>query len=200
MKRPEKGATLFGAGALCSLLASGCRDDTSIEKPTPSLERMLEQPRWDAFESRSDSDRPARLLPPRGSVPYAFGGAPNRETNPMGSNPFELDAKAMQEGSRWYRVYCAPCHGIDGAGITTVTRLMPHPPRPLFAGPDQLVEREVYRVITEGVGKMPSLETQMTRRERWLVVAYVKSLEETQRGRAKSKEHSRPADEQGEQP
>ncbi len=172
------------AAAVCSLIL-GCREDTSIARPTPSLERMLEQPRWDAFESRPDSPEPAWLLPPHGAVPYAIGGAPSSADSWASSTPVAADAEARRQGARLYSTYCAPCHGIDGAGQTKVTRLMSHPPAPLFGGPP-LPEAEHFRIISEGTKWMPSLEAQMTRRERWWVVAHVKTLERSRPIRSRS--------------
>jgi mono/diheme cytochrome c family protein len=93
------------------------------------------------------------------------------------------DPRALIErGRERFGVFCTPCHGLDGHGRgMVVTRGFPappslHEPRLLRADGAHFV-----RVMTRGLGKMPSYAAQVPPADRWLIAAYVKVLQMSQR-------------------
>ncbi|MEN9787886.1 MAG: hypothetical protein RLZZ299_3150 [Pseudomonadota bacterium] len=108
-------------------------------------------------------------------------------------NPFEVDAKLLAAGKRHYGVSCAPCHGMELEGGGPVTYNDPakgirrFPIRaPGFKGDagvigqKQLTDGQVYNRIRHGYWlngelHMPAYGASLTERERWAVVAYLRT-------------------------
>jgi mono/diheme cytochrome c family protein len=96
-------------------------------------------------------------------------------------NPLDAASIDMTEASRLYLVNCGICHGakLDGNGP-----LYKNGNGPFTAAPAKLVgdpaiaakaEGTMFHVATYGKGQMGSYASQLTTRQRWMVVAYVKS-------------------------
>lgn len=158
------------ACALASL-GTGCRWDGTWNVPTPTLQRMQEQPRFDAYESTTFfPDRMTMRLPPEGTVAY---GSTAEETVPP------LDRTLLARGQMEFDTFCAPCHGAAGDGDTPVARDMVLRSPPSFDEPRirALADRDIYGIITEGYGFMPSYAGRIRPRDRWAVIAYLRALE-----------------------
>jgi cytochrome c oxidase cbb3-type subunit III len=85
-------------------------------------------------------------------------------------NPFAKDAQAAETGRAMFRIYCAPCHGIQARGgrgpdLTRGT---------YFAGES---DSDLYRIIANGVPgtEMPSFSDQMDEETIWRLVTYIRS-------------------------
>ncbi len=80
-----------------------------------------------------------------------------------------------------FRIFCGACHGVGGYGGSVVAANMTErrPPSlrtPVMAAlPDQLI----YTVIVNGFGRMPPYAAQLTERERWAVIAWLRQLQRT---------------------
>lgn len=178
--------------AFVTLIAS-CSTEETFVAPDGGLERMLSQPRYDAFE-QSDFFDDGRVMqaPPAGTIPATRAPAdPDTERGYhddgeyLARIPFPLDEALLVRGRDRYDIFCAPCHGIDGHGRSVVGDNMPlvqprslHLDRILAYPPGRL-----YRVINEGYGLMASYHLQLSLAERWAVVAYVRALQLSQNAR-----------------
>lgn len=157
-------------GLLLALSAWACDDDGS------SFERMLEQPRYDAYEAGPFfPDGKVLQRPPEGTVAH--------DREPPGL-PLATDAEPTPElierGRSRYHIYCAVCHGAAGFGGSVVAVNMvggPRPP-PLRALGRVLPPEHIFRVAREGSGRMPSYADVLTVEDTWAVVAYVRTLHE----------------------
>jgi cytochrome c oxidase cbb3-type subunit III len=88
----------------------------------------------------------------------------------LAQNPFANDPKAIDVARGMFRIYCAPCHGIDAQGgrgpdLTTGTYL------------SGSTNADLFRVIGEGVGgtEMPAYKAAFDNDALWRMVAYVRS-------------------------
>jgi mono/diheme cytochrome c family protein len=118
-------------------------------------------------------------LPPR-SVPVQGVAYLPELGEPV--NPQVADAESLQRGEALYNSACVACHGRDGQAKTTVvTYLVQKPPANLVAADANartLSDGAIFIIITEGVGKMPSLRENLpTAQMRWDVVNYVRKLQ-----------------------
>ncbi len=115
-----------------------------------------------------------RLLPPEGAVP-AQGLPVIPEEFPV--NPVPADEVSLQRGAILYGIDCQLCHGAQGHGDGPLAERFDRTPQNL-TGPQITAEFDgtVYLTITEGFGQMPSLAENLTPRERWDVVNYVRTL------------------------
>lgn len=121
----------------------------------------------------------------RGHEPFRFGASPE-EAERAGRelvNPWKAgDTKALELGGRLYGVYCAVCHGGSGDGDGPVIARGVVRPTPLGAARARAMkDGQIFHVLTKGQGNMASYAAQLTPRERWAVVRYVRVLQGAKR-------------------
>src|SRR5215467_12937498 len=95
--------------------------------------------------------------------------------------PLTVTAEVLDRGQQRFNVFCAPCHSRlgDGQGMI-VKRGFRAPPsfhidrlRPAPVGP-------FFDVITNGFGAMPDYAQQVSPRDRWAIIAYIRALQLSQ--------------------
>jgi len=92
-----------------------------------------------------------------------------------------LDEATMTEAHRLYLVNCAICHGpkLDGNGPLYKGGDGPFPAKPATlvgdAKYETMPEGQMYYSVTYGKNKMGSYASQLDTRQRWMVIAYIKS-------------------------
>ena len=134
--------------------------------------RMRRQPRYEPYgSSRFFSDGMAMRTPPAGTIP--------REDSTTTLDTTAADAATLLRGGDRFHVFCAVCHGVAGNGNSVVgDNMQPTPPPALTSAPVvRLNAAQLYAVITDGFGRMPSYAPQLTPADRWAVVAYVRMLQ-----------------------
>jgi mono/diheme cytochrome c family protein len=92
--------------------------------------------------------------------------------------PLPVDMKLLERGEERYKIYCTPCHGLQGDGNGMVAlRGMKHPP----SYHDDRIRKEpngyFYDVITNGFGAMYGYSAQIPPADRWAIIAYVRALQ-----------------------
>ena len=105
--------------------------------------------------------------------------------NPSASmkNPLPtLDKAQMVETERLFLVNCAICHGqkLDGNGPLYKDGTGPYPVQPAnLSGSDPkyatMAEGTMFHSITYGKGVMGSYASQVSPKQRWMLVSYIKS-------------------------
>ena len=162
------------------LFAAGCRQD------------MHDAPRYEAFEaSKSFPNGSASRTAPAGTV--ARGWLRDDEALYTGKVagqvvdqfPFPIAAADLQRGQARFNIYCTPCHGKlgDGQGMVVQRGLR----QAASYHQDRLREEKAgyfFDVITNGFGAMQGYAEQIPVRDRWLVVAYVRTLQLSQHAAA----------------
>ena len=115
-----------------------------------------------------------RRLPPEGAVPVqGLSGIPEE----FQVNPVPADEVSIQRGRILYDMHCQLCHGPQGHGDGALAGYFDRTPQNL-AGAQISAEFDgsVYLTIGQGFGQMPSLAENLTPRERWDVINYVRTL------------------------
>jgi mono/diheme cytochrome c family protein len=165
MKRLRAAALLFfGAGVAVG--TGACHPK--------NFDPMEEQPKLKAYaESDRFDDGRAMRTPPAGTIP--------RERELSLTRP-PITADLMALGRLKFDVTCAVCHGLVGDGEAVVAHKMSlRPPPSLHEERIRALPVEVqYRVVSEGYGLMPGYAGQLTPRERWAVLAYLRALQLSQ--------------------
>ncbi len=148
-------------------------------------QQMAEQPRYDPLEPSTffRDGQSARPLP-RGTVAR---GELREDTHlyrgiedgvPAKTFPFPITMEELQRGRERFNVFCAPCHSRTGDGDGMIVRrgfsraASLHDPRVRELPPGHL-----FRVITFGLGAMPSYRTQVEPYDRWAIIAYIRALQ-----------------------
>ncbi len=112
--------------------------------------------------------------PPRNSVPIQGEEVIPEE---LPANPIPGDEASRQRGQILYDIHCALCHGSQGLGDGPLAHYFTRTPENLI-GEEAAAEFDgsMYLVIQEGFGEMPSLAENLSVRERWDVINFVRTL------------------------
>jgi mono/diheme cytochrome c family protein len=101
--------------------------------------------------------------------------------------PVPVTVKTMKRGQERYNIYCASCHGLAGDGDGLVTRRALELEQGTWIKPSsfhtanlrtQPVGR-LFHSITNGVRKMPGYGDLVTVEDRWAILLYVRSLQQS---------------------
>ena len=172
-----------------SLTLSGCgllRGCTSSQPPIHLNPSMDNQPKLRAqHESKFFYDGSGMRKPVEGTV--ARGELNASDAVYLGKNddgtflaaiPVPLDDALLARGKGRYAIYCQPCHDPhgDGKGILFQRGGVPtasfHQDK-IRNYPDG----QLYDVITNGFGLMPSYKWPIPPHDRWAIVAYVRQMQ-----------------------
>ena len=101
-----------------------------------------------------------------------------------------LDTTQMLEAQRLYSINCAICHGanLDAQGPLAVSGKVGGIANLKLDQYIKQAEGQMYHVVTYGKGNMGSYAAQLDKKQRWMVVQYVKS--EQTKGSAAAKDSS----------
>ncbi len=130
---------------------------------------------------------PVAVPPTRGALSFSDGGD-YYNSGKMGTSwgtglPAEItaDAALMERGQQRFNITCAMCHGATatGNGITkqyglaTVVTLQDDRIRKMADG-------EIFNTITNGKNTMMAYGPNLTVRDRWAIIAYLRALQRSQ--------------------
>ncbi|MEW6741665.1 MAG: cytochrome c [Planctomycetota bacterium] len=102
--------------------------------------------------------------------------------------PVAVTADLMQRGRERFDIYCAPCHGLAGAGDGIVHQRSVALQEGTWVPPTSLHDDTVrirpvghlFNTITRGIRNMPAYGSQIALKDRWAIVAYVRALQRSQ--------------------
>jgi cytochrome c5 len=102
--------------------------------------------------------------------------------------PMRLTPAILQRGRERYEIFCQPCHGLSGKGDGVVAqradRLQEGTWTPPSSFHTDLVRSRpaghIFNTITHGIRNMPPYGSQISVRDRWAIVAYVRALQRSQ--------------------
>lgn len=116
-----------------------------------------------------------RLLPPEGSVPFQ---GQSLALDHIPANPVPADEVSLQRGQILYSIHCELCHGSAGQGDGPLSVSYGDRPPSYLTGPSVSAQFDgtLYRTISQGFSRMPSLAENLTPRERWDVINYLRTL------------------------
>jgi mono/diheme cytochrome c family protein len=92
-------------------------------------------------------------------------------------NPLDKGTVDLKEAERLYLVNCGICHGtkLDGNGPLYNGGNGPFAAKPADLVASTMSEGSVFHVATYGKGQMGSYASQLNTKQRWQVIAYIKS-------------------------
>ena len=165
-------ASLFLASAVCVMALSGC--DMALRQD------MADQPK-NRPQSPSDFFPDGRSERPLVENTVAHGAIENDVYNlskDYTGFPIPVNEKLLQRGEDRYKVFCTPCHGLQGDGNGMVAmRGMKHPPSYHIDRLRQAPNGYFYDVMSNGFGAMYSYGERISPRDRWAVIAYIRALQ-----------------------
>lgn len=127
------------------------------------------------FQPSIDYQEGPRLLPPVGSVST---GGKSMVLDAVPTNPVPLDDISLQRGGILYSIHCALCHGNNGLGDGPLLEYYTDQPPSDLTAPNIAAQFDgaIFRTLSQGLGDMPPLSENLTPRERWDVINYVRHL------------------------
>lgn len=115
----------------------------------------------------------AMRTPPPGTLPVEGGEL--RPQPASAENPFQPTAENLEKGRQLFLTYCAVCHGRNAEGGGTVGEKFT---LPAFKLTDLRPESYMYDRVRNGGVFMPNYREALSPEEAWLIVTYVRSLQE----------------------
>jgi mono/diheme cytochrome c family protein len=117
---------------------------------------------------------PPRSIPVEGPAFIPNLGAPE--------NPVADDDISISRGKTLFSINCIMCHGETGEGNGPVSGLIANKPANLTLDVTQnKSDGALFLTLTNGVdGRMPPMVENLTVRDRWDVVNYIRTLQPTQ--------------------
>jgi len=134
---------------------------------------------WVSFMEIQPSYKPMEhpLPPPSRSIPVegpaSISGLPP-------DNPVTADEISLGRGAELFAIHCKMCHGATGVGNGPIAAFL------LTTKPGDLTSAKVqeksdgalFLVVSNGLpGTMPSLNENLTVRERWDVINYIRTFQ-----------------------
>jgi hypothetical protein len=161
---------LIVCAAACSMLLTGCQLKQDMAHQPKALPLAPSE-----FFTDGRSERPLiENTVARGSL------ADDALFVPKDSNsfPLPLNLHLLERGEERYKIFCTPCHGLQGDGNGLVSmRGMKHPPSFHQDRLRQEPNGYIYDVLTNGFGSMFGYGAQVPPRDRWAIIAYVRALQ-----------------------
>lgn len=178
----------------CAIMAASC-NDVKRTRGKAYMPDMMDSRAYEAYsvtqEQREELEKQGinfSNLPVAGTVkrgelfPYSL---PNTDSGYAASasvrNPLPaLDVADMARAERLYLIHCGICHGqnLDGNGPLWKDGSGPYAAAPKNLLSDEiknLADGTMFHVMTYGKNMMGSYASQLDRKERWMVVKYIRS-------------------------
>jgi len=92
-------------------------------------------------------------------------------------NPLEYTEENLNAGKAKYNTFCSPCHDYHGTGQARLNGQFPNPPSLHSDRARNWKDGHIYHVITMGQNTMPAYNKQLSEKERWQIVLYVRALQ-----------------------
>ncbi|HEY5996414.1 MAG TPA: cytochrome c [Candidatus Deferrimicrobiaceae bacterium] len=141
----------------------------------PACEK-IDRNMWDnpAFGPQETPQR----LPPEGSVPTkGVAPRPSMADAAKLASPLSGSADDVAGGKALFGIFCVPCHGESGKGDGPVGLKLT--PRPSNIGPSgmlpSLSDGELFTIVTNGAGAMPSFAADLAPEARWRIIAWLRA-------------------------
>ena len=181
---------------LAAALLSGC---AGLASKSPPIEVWPDMDRQHKFGAQSENplfgDKRTQRRPPEGTVAVGLlkedeafhtgrGGNMYVGLNPLA--PY--DKATLEHGQRKFNTYCSPCHGQagNGGGIVAKRAGPVLVPTNLIntnneGGKIRLIrgytDGEIFDVVSNGRRTMKGYKYQVSARDRWAIIAYVRVLQ-----------------------
>jgi mono/diheme cytochrome c family protein len=113
---------------------------------------------------------PAQSIPIEGPAYIPGAGAP--------VNPVAADEVSLGRGAQLFSIHCQMCHGENGQGTGPIAAFLIQK-RPADLSSDLVQTKDdgtLFLTLSNGFGLMPALNENLTVRERWDVVNYIRTF------------------------
>lgn len=159
------------AGVIFSLAACNNSQKTAWEY----MPDMMDSPSVKAQEEPMRT--PPKGTVPVGYTPYKYTTDQAEEAGTNLKNPLPVTMEVLARGQKAYDTYCVACHGPMGKGDGTIVPKFPMPPSLHSEKVRNWSDGRIFHLITVGQNLMPSYASQITVKDRWAIIEYVRAMQ-----------------------
>ncbi|MBM55625.1 MAG: cytochrome C [Euryarchaeota archaeon] len=201
MRMPKN--TIIPVAAAITMMFASCVNDPD----SPGLEYMPDMYRSPAIEAyvdygedpyyvteefaASQRNTPSARLPVEGTIsfsgedkafnlPYPYPNTPEgyEAAGAELVSPIASSEENIAAGAILYGQMCTQCHGEEGKGDGAISRNGHIVGIPSYSGKlKDLPEGKMYHTLQYGKGLMGSHASQLSQKDRWLIIEYIKTLQ-----------------------
>lgn len=172
--RPLEASSFFSDGQSARQLVAG-----TVARGHLRIDTHLYTGRKPGANRRLEQKRTEQPLPPGKNVDGKTAALMEAEF--VDTFPFPVTREVLEQGHNRYMIYCVVCHDPLGTGRgKIVERGYTPPPSYHSARLRSVPVGHIFAVASEGYGSMPSYAAQISARDRWAIVAYVRALQLSQ--------------------
>ena len=148
----------------------------------PPFDWMMDQPkvvpqeRSTFFADGKGMRKPVEGTISRGFLPYPYANEPELAAENL-INPFPATEENLQLGKEKFNTFCSPCHGYLAEGDSRLRGQFPNPPTLHSEKLRTWSDGRIYHVIEVGQNIMPSYSRQLTNKEKWATILYIRALQ-----------------------
>lgn len=100
--------------------------------------------------------------------------------NYVAQNPLLVNEALVARGGERFQIFCAPCHGAVANGKGVTARYFNPPPASMYIPRlKEAPDGYLFDVITNGYRQMLSYASRIAVEDRWAIVAYIRSIQQT---------------------
>lgn len=179
------------------LLVAKARFSTSTEPRIHIIQDMDNQERYQAQDAHPlFADGRAMRPPVPGTVargdwprdPHFHLGKTGEAWAATYPEQIEVTVPFVRRGQQQFTIYCAPCHGLGGAGDGIVSLRAFALETPGWVQPTSMLSElvleqphgQIFNSITNGIRTMPPYGDQIPEKDRWAIIAYIRALQRSQ--------------------
>lgn len=179
--------TTLLSGLVLLVFATSCSTDKEhpgyIFMPDMTYSQAYETyTETELFENGMSTRKPVENTIPRGFMPFHYEES-NSEYERAGEelkNPLDITKEVLVNGKYNFEIYCAVCHGKSGEGNGAIVERGVYPPPPSYFSDNilNLSEGKMFYSVHFGKNLMGSYKTQLSQKERWEVISYIRSMQQ----------------------
>jgi len=116
---------------------------------------------------------------------HLYTGKVNGEVVKNFPSQIQLNRATLERGKSRFNIHCAPCHSQTGDGSGLVGKRMAVKPTSVHSA--YMYSQPIghfFDVISNGIRTMPSYRHQISVEDRWLIAAYIRTLQLSQNAEA----------------
>ena len=198
MKKTAIIATLILATMVVFISCDSKRQPGKVYMPDMAYSRAYESyAEHDSTFTRDITDKGGKLIfynnvPPAGTIkrgelfPYTLQNDSNGyKMSASIKNPIDSLSKAdMAEAGRLFNINCAICHGEKGTAngpLSSKIGAIANLTQPIYVA---MADGTMFHSITYGKNNMGSYASQVDRKQRWMIVKYIRTLQPKAAGAA----------------
>lgn len=148
----------------------------------PPFDWMMDQPKIvpqeksTFFMDGKGMRQPVEGTIARGFLPYPYENEPELSSENL-INPFPATEENLKLGKEKFDIFCSPCHGYLAEGDSRLRGQFPNPPTLHSEKVRNWSDGRIFHVIEVGQNIMPSYSRQLSNKEKWAAVLYIRALQ-----------------------